>query len=149
MRIIVVLVALYLWLPSVFGQHIPEEVRIKQFVNANYKGSEPRMSGLYVIKKVETEGKAVNPGKKVTVHYEGRFLNDNVFDSSYDRKKPIEFIVGSGRVIRGWDEGLAMLREGEKAVLIVPSHLGYGDRQVGPIPANTPLVFTIEVLKVE
>lgn len=130
------------------GQHIPEEVRIKQFVNANYKGSEPRMSGLYVIKQKETEGKAVVAGSEVTVHYEGKFLNDNVFDSSYNRKKPISFVVGSGRVIKGWDEGLSTLKEGEKAILIIPSHLGYGNRKVGPIPANSPLVFTIEVVKV-
>ncbi|MBN2165136.1 MAG: FKBP-type peptidyl-prolyl cis-trans isomerase [Marinilabiliaceae bacterium] len=141
-------VFLFFFILPVLSQHIPEEARIKQFVNANYKGVEPRMSGLYIIKQNETDGKIVKPGDEVTVHYEGKLLNDNVFDSSYKRMQPIKFIVGTGRVIAGWDEGVSLMRQGEKAVLIIPSHLAYGDRNVGSIPANSPLVFTIEVLKV-
>ena len=134
---------------NVAAQHIPEEVRIKQYVNANYKGAEPRMSGLYVIKTKETSGKLAVPGKNVTVHYEGYFLNNNVFDSSYKRNKPITFKLGSGHVIAGWEEGLSILKEGETAIFIIPSYLAYGDRQVGPIPPNTPLIFKIELLKVD
>ena len=134
---------------NIVAQHIPEEVRIKQYVNANYKGAEPRMSGLYVIKTKESHGKPAVPGKNVRVHYEGCFLNNNVFDSSYKRNKPITFRLGSGRVIAGWEEGLSILKEGETAVFIIPSYLACGDRQVGPVPPDTPLVFKIELLKVD
>ena len=134
---------------NITAQHIPEEVRIKQYVNANYKGAEPGMSGLYVIKTKESNGKQAVPGKSVTVHYEGCFLNNNVFDSSYKRNKPITFKLGSGHGIAGWEEGLSYLKEGETAVFIIPSYLAYGDRQVGPVPPDTPLVFKIELLKVD
>jgi peptidyl-prolyl cis-trans isomerase A (cyclophilin A) len=130
------------------SQNIPEEVRVKQYVNAKHKGAYPYPNGLYVIKLFETSGKVIHAGDTVTVHYEGRLLNNKVFDSSYERKKPITFVVGVGQVIEGWDDGLMLLKEGESATLIIPSQLGYGNQQVGPIPPNSPMVFKIEVLKV-
>lgn len=129
------------------AQHIPEEIRINQYIKKYHPGAQPTMSGLYVIKTKTTQGPEVRPGNEVTVHYEGKLLNLQVFDSSYDRGKPITFRLGEGRVIAGWEQGVSMLREGETAVLVIPSYLGYGDRTMGKIPANSPLVFRIEVVK--
>ncbi|MFT3738338.1 MAG: FKBP-type peptidyl-prolyl cis-trans isomerase [Breznakibacter sp.] len=129
------------------AQHIPEEVRIKQYINKYHPGALPLKNGLYVIKTKISQGPEVKPDKDVTVHYEGKLLNLRVFDSSYERGMPITFRLGEGRVIAGWEQGVPMLREGETAVLVIPSHLGYGDRAVGKIPPNSPLVFKLEVVK--
>ncbi|MGQ9847578.1 MAG: FKBP-type peptidyl-prolyl cis-trans isomerase [Bacteroidales bacterium] len=96
------------------------------------------------------EGKGImpKPGDKVTVHYVGKLLNDTVFDSSYKRGTPFSFNLGEGRVIKGWDEGIALLHEGDSALFIIPPHLGYGDRSVGNIPANSTLKFIVQLEKV-
>jgi peptidylprolyl isomerase len=73
-----------------------------------------------------------------------------VFDSSYKRKQPIEFPVGAGHVIEGWDEGLLLLNQGTKAQFVIPPHLAYGDREVGGvIPANSILVFDLELVDIK
>lgn len=84
----------------------------------------------------------------VSVHYTGSFLDGRVFDSS-DGRAPIKFTLGAGQVISGWDEGIALLSVGEKAYFLIPSRLGYGTRSVGSIPANTPLVFEVELVSIE
>ena len=113
------------------------------------KGFETTASGLrYLITEKNKKGKKVNAGDKIRVHYTGQFLDGQVFDSSLDRGEPIEFNVGTGKVIPGWDEGLQLLRTGEKATLLVPSELAYGERGVGPIPPNTPLKFEVELIEV-
>jgi len=91
-------------------------------------------------------GKKAKAGGIVSVHYTGKFLNDSVFDSSYKRGKPIEFTLGAGQVIKGWDEGIALLHVGDKAEFLIPPELGYGNRQVGPIPANSTLRFEVELM---
>lgn len=91
-------------------------------------------------------GRKVEIGDKVTVHYTGKLTNGTKFDSSKDRNQPFSFKVGGGQVIRGWDEGLALLNIGDKATLTIPANLGYGSRDQGPIPANSTLIFDIEVL---
>jgi peptidylprolyl isomerase len=92
------------------------------------------------------KGKQVEAGDKVTVHYTGRLTNGTKFDSSKDRNQPFSFKVGSGQVIRGWDEGLQLLKVGDKAVFSIPPAIGYGSRDMGSIPPNSELVFDIEVL---
>ena len=73
-----------------------------------------------------------------------------VFDSSYPRKKPIEFKLGQGQVIEGWDEGIALLKVGDKARFVIPSHLGYGSRGAGGvIPGNATLIFDVELIDVK
>ena len=94
-------------------------------------------------------GAQAETGKSVSVHYEGSLDNGQVFDSSYRRKEPITFTLGIGQVIQGWDEGIALLKEGDKARFVIPSYLGYGERGAGGvIPPNATLVFDVELVKV-
>ena len=94
-------------------------------------------------------GAQAEKGKSVSVHYEGSLDNGQVFDSSYRRKDPITFTLGIGQVILGWDEGIALLKEGDKARFVIPSYLGYGEHGAGGvIPPNATLVFDVELVKV-
>jgi peptidylprolyl isomerase len=94
----------------------------------------------------EGSGDTPKKGAMVTVHYTGKLLNGKKFDSSYDRKQPIDFPVGSGQVIKGWDEALLSMKKGEKRVLIIPPSLGYGPSGRGPIPPNAIMVFDVELV---
>lgn len=97
----------------------------------------------------KTEGKTPKSGDEVSVHYSGRLTNGQEFDNSFKRGEPIEFNVGVGRVIKGWDEGILLLKEGEKATFLIPPTLGYGVRGAGGIiPPNAYLVFDVELVKV-
>ena len=100
--------------------------------------------------KIHAKGKGpkANPGDRVSVHYEGKLMNDTVFDSSYRRNQPFTFALGQGQVIKGWDEGIALLNEGDSATFIIPSELGYGAQQAGSIPPNSVLKFTVNLVKV-
>ncbi len=104
-----------------------------------------------LIYKITREGKGKNPqnGDIVTVHYVGRLFNGDTFDSSYKRGEPYSFTVGQSAVIKGWHLGLPYLKEGGKGTLYIPPSLGYGAEGAGSIPPNSPLIFDIEVLKVE
>ncbi|MBD5605670.1 MAG: FKBP-type peptidyl-prolyl cis-trans isomerase [Candidatus Eremiobacteraeota bacterium] len=94
-------------------------------------------------------GPAAKAGDNVRVHYVGTLANGTKFDSSRDRGVPFDFSLGSGQVIRGWDEGVAGMRVGEVRKLVVPAALGYGDQGAGDkIPPNATLVFTIELLAI-
>ncbi|WP_300657446.1 FKBP-type peptidyl-prolyl cis-trans isomerase [Pseudomonas sp.] len=95
------------------------------------------------------EGKAVVKGALITTQYDGFLENGSKFDSSYDRGKPFQCVIGTGRVIKGWDQGLMGMRVGGKRKLFVPAHLGYGEREFGPhIKPNSNLIFEIELLEV-
>ena len=94
-------------------------------------------------------GKKAVSGKSIKVHYEGQLLDGTVFDSSFKRDEPIEFTLGIGQVIKGWDEGLALLSVGDKARLVIPSDLAYGEVGAGGvIPANANLIFDVELVDV-
>jgi len=98
----------------------------------------------------EGTGAEAQKGKKVSVFYTGSLLNGTVFDSSKDRSSPFSFVMGSGGVIAGWDQGIEGMKEGGKRKLVIPAKLAYGERAVGGvIPANSTLVFEIELVKVE
>lgn len=108
-------------------------------------------SGLqYEDKEVGTGASPVK-GKKVTVHYTGTLENGKKFDSSVDRNQPFTFIIGIGQVIKGWDEGVMSMKVGGKRRLVIPAVLGYGSQNVGGgmIPANSTLIFDVELLKVD
>ncbi|PQJ14603.1 peptidylprolyl isomerase [Aureicoccus marinus] len=112
-------------------------------------GFEQTESGLRYKQIQAGSGQAAEKGKKVAVHYEGSLANGQVFDSSYARKEPIEFTLGIGQVIAGWDEGIALLKEGEKARFVIPSDLGYGSRGAGGvIPPDATLIFDVELVRV-
>ena len=86
-------------------------------------------------------------GRKVTVHYTGKLTNGKVFDSSVQRGQPFSFTLGVGQVIKGWDQGVAQMSVGEKAILTISPDFGYGARGVpGLIPANSTLIFEVELL---
>jgi FKBP-type peptidyl-prolyl cis-trans isomerase len=111
--------------------------------------AKPTASGLYYVEKVKGTGAKAGPGKKVKVHYTGTLLNGTKFDSSRDRNEPFEFTLGKGQVIKGWDEGIALMNVGGKATLIIPSDIAYGDRDMGTIPPYSTLVFDVELLDVK
>lgn len=106
-------------------------------------------SGLkYVIHEAGT-GRQATAGKTVSVNYSGFLLDKSNFDNSFKRGRTFDFPLGAGRVIKGWDEGIALLKEGAKATLFIPSEMGYGERGSPPnIPANSELVFYVELEKV-
>lgn len=96
------------------------------------------------------DGKQAQKGKTVSVHYKGSLENGMEFDSSYKRKQPIDFPLGMGHVIEGWDEGIALLQVGDKARFVIPSHLGYGSRGAGGvIPPDATLIFDVELMDVK
>ncbi|MCM2302272.1 MAG: peptidylprolyl isomerase [Flavobacteriaceae bacterium] len=93
-------------------------------------------------------GAQAQKGKIVSVHYKGMLLDGSTFDSSYSRKEPIEFTLGIGQVIAGWDEGIQLLKVGDKARFVIPSDLAYGNRGAGGvIPPNATLIFDVELMK--
>ena len=109
----------------------------------------PTQDGLYFIPVKRGKGPHPKLGDKVSVHYTGYLLNGKKFDSSRDRGKPFEFTLGKHQVIPGWDEGITMLRKGGTAKLIIPSSLGYGSRNMGPIPPFSTLVFDVELVNIQ
>lgn len=121
----------------------------KKMMQEKYPNAKTAPSGLMYVIHEEGSGKQAESGKTVSVHYTGTLMDGTKFDSSRDRGQPIAFPLGVGKVIKGWDEGIAMLKEGGKATLIIPPHLGYGERAVGPIPANSTLFFDVELMEVK
>ncbi len=96
------------------------------------------------------DGAEAVAGKEVTVNYEGKLANGTKFDSSYDRGEPFAFTLGAGRVIQGWDIGVAGMKVGGKRRLVIPPELGYGAQGAGKvIPPNATLIFTVELLSVK
>jgi len=101
-----------------------------------------------IFKEIKTEGSGVKPtaGMKVSVHYIGTMIDGTQFDSSRDRNEAIEFIVGVGQIIPGWDVSIMNMNKGKRSTVIIPPEMGYGSQSIGPIPPNSWLVFDIELL---
>lgn len=116
-------------------------------VAAKYPQAKTTESGLKYIVTLEGEGEPPPPGARVKVHYTGWLLNGKKFDSSRDRNRAFQFVVGKGQVIKGWDEAILDMKPGGKRKLIIPPHLAYGDRHVGNglIPANSTLLFDVSL----
>ncbi|MBN2788564.1 MAG: FKBP-type peptidyl-prolyl cis-trans isomerase [Candidatus Delongbacteria bacterium] len=114
--------------------------------NKTKEGVKVTPSGLQY--KVIREGSGKHPMtvNTVKVHYKGTLINGEVFDSSYDRGEPLEFKLG--KVIKGWQEGIRLMTPGSKYVLYIPAKYGYGERATGKIPANSVLIFEVELLEI-
>ncbi len=123
--------------------------QIEKYMKDNNLKGKKLNDGLYYVEKVAGTGPKAVSGKNVSVHYTGTLLNGNKFDSSVDRGKPFEFTLGQGQVIKGWDEGITQMKKGGKAILIIPSALGYGPQDKGTIPPNSILVFDVELIDIK
>jgi len=122
---------------------------LAKYIADNEITVEPTASGLYFISTLEGDGEQAVAGDKVKVHYTGTLLDGTKFDSSVDRGQAFEFVLGQGKVIKGWDEGIAMMKVGGKATLILPSSIAYGERQAGAlIKPYSPLKFDVELLDI-
>ncbi len=107
-------------------------------------------SGLHYQIIQKGDGAKAEKGKTVSVHYKGQLADGTVFDSSYKRNEPIDFPLGMGQVISGWDEGIQLLKVGDKARFVIPSNLGYGAQGAGGvIPPNATLIFDVELMDVK
>lgn len=132
---------------------------VEESAKAEQKESEDKLSKMTVgFDSTETglkykiskkgEGKKPAKGNTVSVHYKGSLMNGQVFDESYSRNQPISFPIGVGQVIPGWDEGIALLQEGDEATLVIPPELGYGSAGAGGvIPPNAWLIFEVSLVK--
>jgi len=123
----------------------------KAFIDTDFNlpgKEEVTESGLRMIIHKEGSGDLAKSGQTVFVHYTGLLETGKKFDSSHDRGQPFSFKLGQGRVIKGWEEALALMKPGEKRTLIIPPELGYGERAAGPIPPNSILIFEVELVKV-
>lgn len=119
-------------------------------VNQRWPNARVTTSGLRFILQKAGSGSKPARGQTILAHYEGRLLDDQVFDSSYQRGQPLEFQVGVGMVIPGWDEALMDMRVGEKRTLIIPPNLGYGEAGAADvIPPNSWLVFDVELVQIK
>ncbi len=140
-----------------------EMAQLSQYIQENNITVEPTSTGMYYISRNKGAGKQAEAGKKVKVNYSGRLINGQYFDTSieevakaqglYDERRtyqPLEFTLGQGQVIPGWDEGIAKMKEGEKATLIIPSKLAYGanPRPGGVIQPFNTLIFEVELIEV-
>lgn len=136
-----------------------EPKTLAKFLEDNKINAKPTASGLYFVEKTKGKGPKPVKGDKVKVNYTGRLLDGTVFDTSdeatakasgvYDERRPyepIEFVLGQGQVISGWDEGIGMMQAGTKAQLILPSAIAYGAQGGGPIPPYSTLTFDVELV---
>lgn len=135
-------------------QAVTDEKLITEYLAKNKIKATKTASGLYYKIDAPGTGEQIKAGQTLDVMYEGKLLNGNVFDANMGpqakRSEPISFAVGTGRVIKGWDEGLLLLKKGSKATFYIPSPLAYGPQAMGSdIPANSVLVFDVEVRDVK
>lgn len=125
-----------------------EQSKIQSYLKENDIDATPSANGLYYIETKKGTGSAAEVGDTVEVNYIGKLLDGTVFDNSYDRGEPIQFVLGARMVIPGWDQGITKMNEGGKAKLIVPSDLAYGPQGKGQIKPYSVLVFEVSLEKV-
>lgn len=119
---------------------------VLDLIAKEYPKAKANKHGVYVEILKEGKGEAVPAKANVEVHYRGKFINGMEFDSSYKRNQTAKFPIGQGRLIKAWDLSIPGMKKGEKRLMIVPPSMGYGNRRVGPIPANSYLIFEIELV---
>lgn len=137
---------LFVYSAAVVAINFPRQE--KPLVNSSDDNSASPSGKVQIEELQPGTGDAVKNGDSVTVHYTGTLTDGTQFDSSYDRE-PFTFTVGSGSVIQGWDEGIIGMKVGEKRKLTIPPDLGYGSVQQGSIPANSTLLFEIELISID
>lgn len=130
-------------------KELPEVTqKVEDFLDSYEKGDVNTIktaSGLEYYVLEEGSGPEVNNGTRASVHYYGALMDGQPFDNSYRRGEPYRLTVGRGEVIAGWDEGLQLLKEGSKAIFVIPSDLGYGATGSGSIPGGASIVFYVSV----
>ena len=130
----------------VYAFMAPASTKVDNTVNVSNTKS---MTDTLVMEDIVVgQGDAVVAGDTITVHYTGWLTNGTKFDSSVDRGEPFTTKIGVGRVIQGWDEGMVGMKIGGKRKLTIPASMGYGDRAVSVIPANSTLIFEVELLRI-
>lgn len=117
-------------------------------LRAQYDQAHVNPSGLRYVLRQPGEGSTPSVGAQVFVHYDGYLLDGTKIDSSRDRGSPYSFRVGTGAVIKGWDEALLTMKKGEKRTLLIPWWLAYGEKGKGPIPARATLRFEVELIDI-
>jgi len=126
------------------------QARFETEMYLRYPNAHKTESGLMYVQLKKGSGPAIGSGARVKVHYTGMFKDGKVWDSSYDRGKPIEFTAGVGRVIKGWDQGCLAMKKGEKRTLLIPYWLAYGEQGYpGAIPPRSDLIFEVELIDVK
>lgn len=125
-------------------------VEFNNWVKENYPTAQSTPSGLWYIIEEQGTGAKAERQRSVSVHYTGMLSDGTFFDSSHEREQPLTFTLGIGKVIKGWDEGIALLNAGGKAKLIIPYTLAYGEQGRAPIiPPKATLIFDVELLDVK
>ncbi len=125
------------------------EVKLMEnFAKKNFPNATKTQYGMYRVVLKEGTGATIPSGKTVKVDYTGKLMNGQIFDSSAG-KQPLEFPIGQGAVIPGWEQALMMMKKGEKSIFFIPSNLAYGEQGSGPIPPFSPLIFEMEVIDVK
>lgn len=122
------------------------EAELNNYLNENNYSPIQTNSGLYYMQTKAGNGEKPQVGTMVKVHYTGKLLDGTVFDSSVSRNEPLQFVLGVGQVIPGWDEGIQLMSKGEKGILFIPYYLAYGDRGAGTIPPFATLEFEVELV---
>ncbi len=133
----------------IFSSNTVKSDEMKKSQTTSSQGTVPNQTQLKVEDSVIGTGKQVKKGDTVVIHYKGTLTDGSTFDSSYTRGTPFETQIGVGQVIQGWDEGVVGMKVGGKRKLTIPPELGYGSRAVGPIPANSTLIFEVELIDVQ
>jgi len=140
--LMVVVVAAYF----IFTRNTVESTEMKKQTSTSQSGTSSKLKVEDI--KIGT-GKEVKSGDTIIIHYNGTLTDGTKFDSSYDRGQPFETVIGVGKVIQGWDQGVVGMKVGGKRKLTIPPDLGYGAQTVGPIPANSTLIFEVELVDVK
>lgn len=125
-------------------------VAVLSLCAVSVKGAEKKKLQIGIKKRVDNCTTKSRKGDVLNMHYTGKLEDGTEFDSSISRDKPFTFTLGKGQVIKGWDQGLLGMCEGEKRKLVIPADLGYGDRGAPPkIPGGATLIFEVELLSIE
>jgi FKBP-type peptidyl-prolyl cis-trans isomerase len=136
--------------PAVVAQLKKDDAVLQDYIKKNNLNMKKTPSGIYYQVLKPGTGPTPKPGQTVSVNYNGTLLSGKLFDSSEKTGKPIDFPIGQGAVIPGWDQGIALLNKGSKAILLIPSSLAYGTRGAGAdIPADAPLRFEVELVDIQ